>query len=386
MKPNILFVFGGEKAQGAEIVIARLMDYNADKLNIHLLIAPGVFAEKLIASKPPYKINVVDKLSKINRTTTKGFKPYLQALNKYLRLPFIVNKYIRKHKIEVVHANTNVPSSYLLPLIVVSKIFRRRVKWIWSDHDIKYYSRLDHILSRFNASWYDKTLVVSDAAARKFKPSEKITVLYNGIDPSHFKPDEELRRLFRSKHGFSDDQLVISIVGKVTSGKGQLELIQVFKELQQTNKNIKLILAGRYAEDQPAYVAAVKLAVEENNDLIYGGFIEDTRLLYNGVDIIVNNSDAIMSEALGTTIYEAMSCGKVVIASFTGGTPEIINDGVDGILFPVGDQQTLKAALERVISKYDNFTTLRLAARRKAVVKFNISKMSENYNTILSTL
>lgn len=385
-KPNILYVFGGEKAQGAEIVIERLMAHNADEVNAHLVMAPGKFASSLVSANKPYQITLLDDLKKLNRSSTGKFKFYTRALTNYFKVSYKIHQYIKKHHIDVVHANTMVPAAYLLPLVSYSRLFNKRLKWCWSDHDLKYFSKLDTLHSQSCAKLYDYTIVVSEAVKRKYNGNSKAIVLYNGLDLNIFKPDAASRNAFRSKQHLSDDTIVIGIAAVISPDKGQLSLIQVFNKLSEKFPHIKLILAGGFAADTPAYSQEVQAAANSSANVIYLGYADNMSEFYNGCDIIISNSNAYRSESLGTTIYEAMAFEKVVVASDTGGTPEIITDNKDGFLFETGSTSGLYEKLDYAISNYNSLSNIRTAARNKANQKFNITTMTKRYNEIIHSL
>jgi glycosyltransferase involved in cell wall biosynthesis len=383
-KINILYVFGGEKAQGAEIVIERLMSDNAHLVNTHLILSPGKFASNLLNSNKPYKITLLNDLKKLNRSNTSKFQYYKNGLRNYITVSYKVYRYVRSHNIDMVHANTIVPASYLIPLIIYAQLFLRNIKWFWSDHDLKYFSKLDSIISQLCSRLYDRTLVVSEAVKSKYKNSDNITVLYNGLDTAYFKPDANKRNVFRAKVVKDESMILIGMAASITPDKGQLNLIKAFQNLSSSFNNVMLILAGGFATDTPDYSEKVRSAIAQDDKIVYLGFIDNITEFYNGCDIIVNNSNQLRSESLGTTIYEAMACEKVVIASDTGGTPEIIADKVDGFLFQTDNVDDLQSTLLSVITNYSALDQVRSAAREKVKVKFNIKTMISNYNNIIT--
>ena len=382
--PNILYVFGGEKAQGAEIVIERLMSQNAAKVNMHLILSPGKFADDLLSSGKPYKISMLSDLKKLNRTSTGRLQYFVKGMVNYVTVSFRVNRYILANNINMVHANTMVPASYLLPLIIYYRVLGMPVKWYWSDHDLKYFSKLDIKLSNMCARFYDRTLVVSEAVKRKYKGiSDKVIVLYNGLDTACFKPEIALRNVFRNKWKLPENVIVLGIAASINPDKGHLELIQVFNKISLKYPSIKLMLAGDFASHFPDYKIQIEQAMTGNKNIIYAGFMNNMAEFYNGCDIIVNNSNDYRSESLGTTIYEAMACEKIVVASNTGGTPEIILDHTDGFLFEADNTDHLYNKLSYAVENYTSLDHVRQAARRKVEEKFNILTMLKNYNAII---
>lgn len=385
---KVLYVFGGEKASGAEKVIERLINVNADHVRAHLFISPGILAETLIknACSSFEKITTQQELKKLNRSKASLFIFYLRAIKNYFQLSFKILIYLRKYKIYNVHANTIVPSSYLLPAIWFSKIFKLNIKWIWSDHDLKYFSGIDHKLSRLCVKAFDQTLAVSEAVKSKYQAeSKKVIVLYNGLDPNLFFEDQNLREIFRSEKQIRPERIVIGLAGTIEPRKGQLALINVFHKIQKQFPEIYLVLAGSGSEDYPEYVNQVFSGVKINNNIKFLGKIEDMLSYYNGCDIIVNNSNSEGSEPLGTTIYEAMACKRIVVASKTGGSPEIIDNEVDGYLFSPESEEDLFQNLRNIILNINDQQQLRLNARYKVENRFNTKLMKIRYNHILSS-
>lgn len=383
-KLSILYVFGGERAQGAEIVIERLMSLNAANIDTHLILSPGKFADDLIAYGSAYKITTFSGLKKLNRSSTGKFKFYTRAIRNYVTVSYHIGQYVKRNGIDIVHANTLVPSSYIVPYVLTRKIFGSKIKFLWSDHDLNYFSSLDRLQSKLCRRLYDQTLVVSEAVKRKYNPKTKVKVLYNGLDMDLFKSDEVLRGNFRNNLEFSNDLILIGMAASITPDKGQLDLIKAFCQLVPGFPQLRLVLAGGFATDTPKYSEEVQAAVNNNAQIKYLGHFSNMAAFYNGCDIIINNSNNFRSESLGTTIYEAMSCNKFVVAADTGGTPEIISNAVDGFLFKAESVPGLTESLKHILSNYADLSPIKTAARDKVKQRFDLNKMVDNYNQLIS--
>lgn len=383
----VLYIFGGEKAQGAEIVIERLIDRNTSNVNPCLVLAPGKYAGDLLSAGKSYPVYTLPELGKLNRASAGKISYLLRALKNYFVIPFKIHRIIKEKGIRVVHANTIVPASYLTLLILYYRLLGSVIKWTWSDHDIRYLTATERHLSRICVSLYDRTLVVSQALKLKYPGREhKVSVLYNGLDPELFKPDTALREGFRSKFNIGRETLVMGIAAVIHENKGQLSLISAFNAISAEHSGIKLVIAGDFADQTPEYSALVTAEIDSNDDIIYIGYFSPANVFYNGCDIVINNSNHYRSESLGTSIYEAMACEKIVIASETGGTPEIISNGVDGFLFPADSATALQAKLIEVLQNFGQLNEIRLMAREKVLRQFNLEVMVEQYNIILAQL
>lgn len=382
---KILYVFGGEKASGAEIVIDRLIRHN--NIEAHLFISPGTFADRLL-KEAPYTIVTSVYLKKLNRATTGAFAFFIKAFKSYVAISFKVLKYIPKNNIEAVHANTVVPASYIIPALLISKIFYPHVKWLWSDHDLQYSSKKDNWFSHLNIKFYDITLAVSKAVKFKYKGNKhynKVAVLYNGLDIEKFKKDEVLRAMFRVNHNISEGTVLIGIAGILSARKGQKELLEVFLELTKQFNNIFLVLAGNVTiEDHTYGKEVIEIAKKNPATVKYLGAVNDMLSFYNGCDIIISNSNRAGSEPLGTTIYEAMACEKTVIASNTGGTSEIIDDELNGLIFEAQNKKELIKKIRHCITNPADYTYINSNARTKVINNFNVVKMASLYNRILA--
>ncbi|HEX8279640.1 MAG TPA: glycosyltransferase family 4 protein [Segetibacter sp.] len=380
---KVLYVFGGEKASGAEIVIQRLIDYNLANVEPHLFVSPGRFADELTALNKPYPIIKVSRLRKLNRSTSSSLNFFSTAIGNYLRVSIAVYTYIRKNDINIIHANTVVPASYLIPAIIFCRFFFPGKKWVWSDHDLQYFSKIDILCSKACVRLYDKTLVVSEAVKRKYRDRKSVFVLYNGLDLNLYKQNNQDRIAFRRQYNFPDESLILTIAATISPRKGQLQLIKVFKEILTKRSNINLVVAGVYGPDDEKYNVAVENAIKGDSSIFYLGHVTDMVKLYCGSDVIINNSNKQGGEPLGTTIYEAMACEKVVIAADTGGTSEIITDREDGFIFAAEDENDLKKALEFVVTNITSLNNIRENARGKVERKFSLYTMSETYNNYI---
>ncbi|WP_158828342.1 glycosyltransferase family 4 protein [Mucilaginibacter lacusdianchii] len=383
---RVLYVFGGEKASGAEIVIDRLMQYNCKEVCPHLFVAPGQFAEKVIKINN-YPVTTSGLLKKLNRSNTSIFKFILQAIRSYIFLSVKVLVYINRNKIDIVHANTVVPASYIVPALLLSKIFYPKVKWVWSDHDLNYFSKKDNFFASSNARLYDQTLAVSEAVKKKYWGNQaysKVHVLYNGLDCDQFKLNLLARNNFRSKYSIDEDTVLLGIAGNLTVRKGQLSLLQTLNATS-IDKKVYLLIAGSIPQEDQVYAnEVINLTKQEKSVATYVGPIEDMVAFYSGCDIIISNSNIAGSEPLGTTIYEAMACEKLVIAANTGGTSEIIDHNVNGFLFEAEEYKDLKARLELCVKNFNELSELKVMARNKVLTKFNIVAMANSYNDILN--
>jgi L-malate glycosyltransferase len=89
------------------------------------------------------------------------------------------------------------------------------------------------------------------------------------------------------------------------------------------------------------------------------------------------------NEAFGVSLIEAMACGLPVVASSTGGIPDIVEDGVNGILVPVGNEPALEEALHAVLGDPGAAARLGAEGRRTVTARYSVSAVVGAYERLL---
>ncbi|CUX70592.1 D-inositol 3-phosphate glycosyltransferase [Clostridium sp. C105KSO15] len=112
---------------------------------------------------------------------------------------------------------------------------------------------------------------------------------------------------------------------------------------------------------------------------------DEVNKYYQKADLVVVPS---RTELFGTVILEAMSHGKLVVASNVGGTPEIINDGLNGILFKKGDAIDLSNKIMEIIDSPEKINFYGKQARKTIEKKYNwdgiIKDIYDTYEEVIS--
>ncbi len=385
---NVLYVFCSQNFSGAEIVLERLISANLKSVNPTVLCPSGEFASLLQSKKiKVYEepaLNSLERQKKIYNSWVLFKRVFL----KYIKITWDTHQILKKEKIEIVHANNLGASFYLIPLLIFSKLFRKKIKWIWSNHDLYYPDGLKSIrLVRICYRFFDKTLAVSQAVKQAYPEFiEKTTVLYNGLDLQKFQYSPEARENMRKAFGLSKEVQVMAIVGLISEGKGVHLVIEAFQRLLLEFQNIFLLIVGRFSPVEPAYQARITKLASSIPQCLLTGPQKNMPEIYSGIDILINASTAVRSEPLGTTLYEAMACERIVVASSTGGTPEIIQDPIEGFLFEPDHVEDLFKKLDFVIRNMAQLNSVRKAAWEKVHTTFDIEKMVSKYNQILFQL
>jgi len=173
----------------------------------------------------------------------------------------------------------------------------------------------------------------------------KVAQIYNGVDYERFIP-ESGKPLALLPEGWRslDELLVVGTVGRLTPVKDQQLLLRAVDFLRKRNPalgaRLRLVIVG----DGPLRDELDRLSQELGvQELVWmAGDREDVPALLRLLDIFVLPS---LGEGISNTILEAMASGLPVVATSVGGNLELVEEGFNGSLFPVGDVQGLSGAL-----------------------------------------
>ena len=191
-------------------------------------------------------------------------------------------------------------------------------------------------------------IAVSQAAAdflRFFVPNREIHIIPNGVDPDRFNLDVEPADVRRSL-GLGEDQILLLAVGRLAYMKGFHVLLKALPSVIRQEPSVHLAIAG--SGYFGPYLRYLTRSLDLEGHVSFLGHLPDETLtrLYLSSDIFISPS---LAEAFGIVILEAMAAGLPVIATKTGGIPEIITHGVSGLLVKKGSPSALASALLELI-------------------------------------
>jgi len=212
--------------------------------------------------------------------------------------------------------------------------------------------------------------------------ARRIDVIHNGVDGKRFFADAAARSRMRAEMGIAGDEFCIGCVGNLLPVKDYMTALRAAERIGGVLKRWRLVIAGEGSE-RPKLETFINEHPEWKGHVFLLGTSDRIRDLLNAMDVYVLPS---LSEGISNSLLEAMSTGLPVIASDTGGNPEVVVDGESGLLFPVGDAVKLA---EQLIS-LERRPELREELSRRAVCRvreeFSIDSMVRNYARLYESL
>ena len=230
------------------------------------------------------------------------------------------------------------------------------------------------LLEKISALITDKLVMLTEQEKRDHlgvhvAPEEKFTVVHSGVNLGHFKnvpvdPFEMKRKL-----DIPEDSLVVGTAGRLTPVKGPEYLIHAAKEITAARQGVSFVFLGDGELRDQLEAMVEQLGLKENVKFL--GWWQDVADVMSVFDIFVLPS---LNEGMGRVLIEAMVLGKPVVASSIGGIPDLVIDGENGFLFPVGDIEALVARIKDLLNDSGKRENMGNSGQRLAV-KYSSDEM-----------
>lgn len=210
-------------------------------------------------------------------------------------------------------------------------------------------------------------------------PEAKIRQIYNGVDTQKFSAAKGAA-VDDLPACFTGDVTVIGTVGRLAAVKDQPTLIKAFAMICHRYP-VRLLIVGDGPQRALLESTIDECAVREK--VFMAGDRSDVPAMLGVMDIFVLPS---LAEGISNTVLEAMASGLPVIATKTGGNPELVRDEENGLLVPVGNVEALAAALARLLANSDQIDQMGANARSRVKQEFDWSRTVARYQGVYDEL
>lgn len=284
----------------------------------------------------------------------------------FFKILFTLSDVIRKEHIDVIHVHHRMAAMY----IKILNIFFHKTL-IYNGHCIHEDKRS---LTKIALNGYH-IIAVGNKVKKNLVDFHKIDsrhikVIPNTVDKSDGIASEDQRLSQLKKNG----NILVGNVGRLSKQKGQRYFLQAASSVIKKFPNVFFILVGdgECREELERFVDEMSI----NDRVIFLGFRDDVRDLMHQFDILVLSS---LWEGLPLVPIEAFSVGKAVIASNIDGTDEIVEDGINGILYDPYGADLLAEKICHVISDPKEWARLSQNALESYEKKYSYQIFSDRY-------
>jgi L-malate glycosyltransferase len=278
--------------------------------------------------------------------------------------------YLRHNDIDIVHAYGFYPIVFAVPVarlagsrVVLASIRDSGDPWTGAQR-----------LVQSCASGLAHCVLVNAAAVRaRLRPGghgrRAIAVIRNGVDVDRFAPRPPDAAL-RSTLGLPPRAPLVVAVSRLNPMKGIGDYLKAIAILAGRFDEARFVIVGDGASRRDLEDQARRLGLAER--VVFTGTRLDVAAILSQATISVAPS---LSEGLSNVVLESMAAGVPVVATRVGGTPEILEDGVTGLLVPPCDAPALAGAIGRLLEDETLARRLGEAARERAVTQFSMHHM-----------
>jgi glycosyltransferase involved in cell wall biosynthesis len=219
-----------------------------------------------------------------------------------------------------------------------------------------------------------------DLLSRLWIKPRHIVSVHTGIRLDEFS-EVACRDSVRADLGIPANASLLIYTGRLVTGKGLDDLLHAFQSVSSSRPDTYLLLAGAGPLLEPLQKLASKLDISERT--VFSGFRNDVARLLSVSDLFVQPS---LTEGLSQSIIEAMASGLCVVATHVGGTPELVENGVTGILVAPSDRAQLTDALSVALDNRQRREEFGQRGKEFVHNSFTIQNMVDEYDRLYQWL
>lgn len=307
--------------------------------------------------------------------------PRLSTPKKLLRLYRLFRE--REYEIVFTHSwNTLVEGALAARLAGVPR-------FIHGEHGTLEHSPKNRWLQKLLWKQAETIVVVAESIIHRSRAElgysgNNFKVIHNGVDTERFYPNPVIRDEIRLKQGWQG-KFVIGHMGRFFEVKDHPTLVRAFAIVHQKYPESQLVLVGGGGKIGQKRCRMLKELISELGLKDAVRILEPTdrpEIYYNGFDLFVLPS---LSEGCSNVLLEAMATGLPIIATNVGGNPELIKDGINGLLVPPASPEELAGAMIRLIQDKDLRSRFSKAGRQIACEKFSMENCVRHFEELYTS-
>jgi glycosyltransferase involved in cell wall biosynthesis len=257
--------------------------------------------------------------------------------------------------------------------IALTEVGHRRPYVVSTVHSSRIRSEEDRAMLRVLTPHIDQIIAVSKMIEEKLEHEGRteapVRRIYNGVDLSRYDHQEPCCTL-PEEYGMEPGSQLVGVVARLEPEKGHPTLLEAWPAVLRAVPDVYLLIVGEGSRREALEAMARELRIAHR--VVFTGRRDDVPAVTRALDVAVLPS---YREAQGLSILEAMALSRPVVASNVGGIPEMITDGITGLLVPPHDPDALAAAIIRLLRDHPFADTLGRAGHDLVHDRFCIDLM-----------
>lgn len=209
---------------------------------------------------------------------------------------------------------------------------------------------------------------------------DKIVVIHNGVEIEKVELLDKAR-IKRDEFKLAGSFLVIGAVGTLRPVKGYEYLIRAIPLILKSVPQAKLVFIGDGESENELKELTKNSGLQDS--ILFLGRRKNAQRLMNGFDVLAVPS---LSEGISMVILEAMAISLPVAATKVGGNPEVVEDGVTGILVEEKNEAGLAQGLIHILRDENKRKTMGIAGLKRVKEKFSLENMARKYEEVYEGL
>jgi len=304
-----------------------------------------------------------------------SLKSFLEFLSKQAPRIRLLIRTFRENKVDLIHTHSSLYSGK--PEIIAAWICG--IPCVAHYHRYRKFNYFDGMFARFVAAFiYISGDVAKFYRTQKIEPTKGI-IIHNGVDMSKFSQVYSTDSV-RKDFGLESGQTLVGLIGRIDWWKGHEYFIEAMAMAVQKISGLRGLIIGPLEKNfsvnrNRLYLKKLRTLIESLNlkdKIIFTGLRDDVPRLISALDVVVHASSR--PEPFGLVVIEAMAAGKPVVATAAGGVLDIIKDGLNGLLVPCRDAESMATAILQLISNPQRAKQIGNAARQCVTDKFTVQQ------------
>lgn len=374
---KILYLHSSNELYGADrslLRMASLVDRNV--FQPYVILPNDISYEGLLSRALSEKKIPVMEMS-LGVLRRKYFSPFglLRILGQTLSSSVRMSRYLRSEGFSLVHSNTTAVMSGGVAARLAG------VPHVWHVREIIQQPKWLNTFFAHSLNLFATRVVAVSGPVKenlvRTQPglADKTVVIHNGIDPSAYDrvSGEEISEL-RQSWGANQGSVVIGMVGRISSWKGQAFFLNAAAELVKNYPGIRIVLVGGDVPGESRLAELTQLVQQlgMKDHVCVDDFRLDIPCVLSSFDIFVLPSTR--PDPFPTVVLEAMAVGKPVVATRHGGAIEQVADGASGFLVSPQDPGEMAAALARLVESPELRLKMGEAGRKRLLEHFRVEQ------------